>query len=70
MEHLDALPLTAVLCLQAEEAAQQQKLIKAAQTTPRGQRKDVSGEMAKGYMPLAVEAAWWAVQPLHLRPAA
>ncbi|KAF5319390.1 hypothetical protein D9619_008866 [Psilocybe cf. subviscida] len=28
-------------------------------TTPKGQKKDLAGEMAAGYNPLAVEAAWY-----------
>ena len=35
------------------------ELIDWAEATPKGQKKDVSGDMFKGYCPLAVEAAWY-----------
>ena len=47
------------MSLQAQDAAEVAKLIGNARQTPKGQKKDVSGDMFKGYTPQAVEAAWY-----------
>ena len=44
---------------QAQDAADVQELIDRARATPKGQKKDVSRDMFKGYCPPAVEAAWY-----------
>lgn len=44
--------------MQAQDAEEVQKLIDRARQTPKGQKKDVSGAMFKGYTPAAVEAGW------------
>lgn len=45
-------------------------MIAAARATPKGAKKDVTGEMPKGYTPAAVEAAWydWWHQCGYFRP--
>ena len=43
----------------AAEAIEIEQWISTAKATPNGAKKDVSGEMPKGYAPRAVEAAWY-----------
>ena len=45
--------------LQAKDTAEVQQVIEHAKATPKGQKKDVSKDMPKGYCPPAVEAAWY-----------
>jgi len=35
------------------------EVIEYVNTTPKGEKKDLSGEMASAYYPPAVEAAWY-----------
>ncbi len=44
--------------VQAAEAAEAEAWVDAARSTPAGEKKGVEGEMPKGYVPKAVEAAW------------
>jgi valyl-tRNA synthetase len=44
---------------QAAEAAEAQAWVDAARATPAGERKQLPAEMPKGYVPKAVEAAWY-----------
>ena len=44
--------------MQAQDAEEVQKLVDRARQTPKGHKKDVGGEMFKGYTPAAVEAGW------------
>ena len=53
---------------QAAEAAEAQAWIDAARATPVGEKKQLPGEMPKGYMPQAVEAAWCVVRPPRSPP--
>ena len=53
-----ALSMRGMLWLQAQDAEEVQKLIDTARQTPKGHKKDVGGEMFKGYTPAAVEAGW------------
>ncbi|KAI0258885.1 tRNA synthetases class I-domain-containing protein [Gloeopeniophorella convolvens] len=43
----------------AKEKAAKEEEAPFVNTTPKGQKKDVSGPMAAGYNPIAVEAAWY-----------
>jgi len=44
--------------VQAAEAEELAAALRAAQATPKGQKKDTSVEMLKGYNPPVVESAW------------
>jgi len=50
--------LSLAACQQAKDAAEVKELIDRARATPKGQKKDISSDMFKGYCPPAVEAAW------------
>lgn len=50
---------SSVCCVQAKDAAEVQQQIQQAQSTPKGHKKAVTGDMPKGYCPPAVEAAWY-----------
>ena len=50
--------------MQTQDAEAVQNLINKAKQTPKGQKKDVGGEMFKGYTPAAVEAGWWVLHCL------
>ncbi|KAI0002185.1 hypothetical protein BJV74DRAFT_876641 [Russula compacta] len=42
-----------------KEKATEEEVVPFVNTTPKGQKKDLSGPMAAGYDPIAVEAAWY-----------
>lgn len=44
--------------MQAEEAEELAAALRAAQSTPKGSKKDTAHPMLKGYDPPVVEAAW------------
>jgi hypothetical protein len=44
--------------MQAEEAEELAAALRAAQSTPKGSKKDTTHPMLKGYDPPVVEAAW------------
>lgn len=46
--------------MQAEEAEELAAALRAAQSTPKGSKKDTAHPMLKGYDPPVVEAAWCA----------
>lgn len=65
LRKIDAAILCAdmVCCFtQAKDAAETKALIDEAKATPKGQKKDISRDMFKGYCPPAVEAAWYVLQ--------
>ncbi|KAF8257302.1 tRNA synthetases class I-domain-containing protein [Lactarius quietus] len=43
----------------AKEKATKSEEVPFVNTTPKGEKKDVSGPMASGYNPIAIEAAWY-----------
>lgn len=47
------------LGLQAAEAEELAAALRAVQATPKGEKKDTTAPMLKGYDPPVVEAAWW-----------
>ncbi len=51
---------------QREEAEELAEALRSAQATPKGQKKDTTAAMPRGYHPPAVEAAWCATLQLWL----